>query len=95
MKTTYIAGLAFAASMMPLGASAFAAPASQNVQILARDSHHRATEVEVDGQRYAVCSATKTDNCIDPRAAGLKFGNVPLNYWPGEPASTLHHSNTD
>ena len=38
---------------------------------------------------YPVCSATVTDSCINPREAGKNYGNVPLNYWPGRPASEI------
>lgn len=38
---------------------------------------------------YPVCSATVTDGCINPREAGKNYGNRPLNYWPGRPASEI------
>ena len=38
---------------------------------------------------YPICSKTVTDSCINPRAAGKKYGNVALEYWPGKPASEL------
>lgn len=38
---------------------------------------------------YPVCSATIQDSCIQPRAAGKNYGNRPLDYWPGAPASEL------
>ncbi|RKF19224.1 hypothetical protein D6851_12180 [Altericroceibacterium spongiae] len=36
---------------------------------------------------YPVCGKDQTDGCIQPRAAGKNYGNRPLDYWPGEPAS--------
>lgn len=38
---------------------------------------------------YPVCSKTVTDGCINPREAGKNYGNRPLNYWPGKPASEM------
>ena len=38
---------------------------------------------------YPPCSATRTDSCVNPREAGLNYGNRPLNYWPGKPASEM------
>jgi hypothetical protein len=38
---------------------------------------------------YPLCSATVTDSCINPREAGKNYGNVPLKYWPGKPASEI------
>lgn len=38
---------------------------------------------------YPLCSATVTDSCINPREAGKNWGNRPLNYWPGRPASEI------
>lgn len=41
------------------------------------------------GGEYPLCSATVTDSCINPREAGKNWGNRPLNYWPGRPASEI------
>ena len=57
--------------------------------VTARDSRGRATKVTVDGKEYMVCTGTVVDACINPRAAGLNFGNVPLDHWPGKPASEM------
>lgn len=38
---------------------------------------------------YPICSATVTDGCVNPREAGKNYGNRPLNYWPGRPASEI------
>jgi hypothetical protein len=55
-----------------------------NATVVARDAGGRATKVSIDGMEYAVCSATVKDACINPREAGLNFGNVPLDHWPGQ-----------
>ena len=36
---------------------------------------------------YPLCSRTVQDSCINPREAGKNYGNRPLGYWPGKPAS--------
>lgn len=38
---------------------------------------------------YPICQGDESDNCINPREAGKDYGNVPLNYWPGKPASQI------
>ena len=50
-------------------------------------SNGKATKVSKDGFTYDVCMSDAQDSCINPREAGLNFGNWPLNYWPGKPAS--------
>lgn len=39
--------------------------------------------------QYPLCSATVQDSCVNPREAGKNYGNRPLNYWPGKPASEI------
>ncbi len=58
-------------------------------EIVERDSRGRPTRVRVDGQVYVVCTPVVTDACINPRQAGLNFGNWPLDHWPGQPASEM------
>ncbi len=41
------------------------------------------------GTDYPPCKGDMQDHCINPREAGLKYGNVPLKYWPGKPASEI------
>lgn len=60
-------------------------PPRQKAEVVERDSRGRATVVNVDGQNYKVCSAQVTDSCINPRQAGLNFGNHPLQHWPHGP----------
>ena len=38
---------------------------------------------------YPVCQGEEQDGCIQPREAGLNYGNRPLDYWPGQPASSM------
>ena len=79
--------LAAAATLLPAGTAAFAAAPHPRTTTAARNHAGHATEVTVDGQSYKVCSKTVTDSCINPRQAGLHYGNTPMKNWPGEPAS--------
>lgn len=56
--------------------------------VVETDAKGKATKVSKDGMTYAVCTSDNSDNCINPREAGLKWGNVPLTRWPGKPASS-------
>ncbi len=56
-------------------------------KVVETNAKGQATKVEKDGSTYAVCMGDMKDSCINPRAAGLKWGNRPLSYWPGKPAS--------
>lgn len=40
-------------------------------------------------KEYPLCSKTIQDSCINPREAGKNWGNRPLSYWPGKPASEM------
>lgn len=60
-----------------------------NAEVVERNDRGQATKVSVDGTVYGVCTPEQQDNCINPREAGLNFGNVPLDYWPGQPASEM------
>ncbi len=93
MKTT-LSILAFAAVSLAGAVPALAqtAPADQaqtppQADVVQRGADGRAADVQTGGQDYAVCSKTVQDHCIQPRAAGLKWGNRPLRTWPGQPAS--------
>lgn len=77
---------AIAACILCVGGSAVAKPARSNAQVVERDAKGHPAKVSIDGQVYAVCTATVTDSCINPRQAGLNFGHAPLNKWPGQPA---------
>ena len=58
-------------------------------EVVERNAQGKATKVKVGDKTYEVCSADSSDNCINPREAGLNFGNVPLDRWPGQPASSM------
>ncbi|WAT18058.1 hypothetical protein OZN62_00335 [Aurantiacibacter sp. MUD11] len=58
-------------------------------EVLKRDENGRATLIRVEGQEYVVCGEGQQDGCINPREAGLDFGGVPIDYWPGRPASEI------
>ena len=38
---------------------------------------------------YPPCRGDVQDSCVNPREAGLNYGNRPLDYWPGRPASEI------
>ncbi|GMN03624.1 hypothetical protein [Erythrobacter sp. MTPC3] len=57
--------------------------------VVERNSNGKATKVRVSGKVYDVCMKDDQDGCINPRAAGLNWGNRPLDYWPGKPASKM------
>jgi hypothetical protein len=62
----------------------------QQPEITQRGPDGRASQVRIDGRNYPVCTAgAQQDGCIEPRAAGLKWGDRPLSYWPGKPASKI------
>jgi len=75
-------GLAAIAAAPPPAASA-----KPKAEVLERNDKGEATKIRVDGRDYEVCRDGKTDGCINPRDAGLDSGNVPLDHWPGRPAS--------
>jgi hypothetical protein len=76
-----------------LAATTLAAPAfaqedpKPRAEVVERNERGQATKVSVEGKVYEVCRDGKTDGCINPREAGLDFGSVPLDHWPGKPAS--------
>ena len=62
-------------------------PPKPRAEVIERNEKGEATRIRVDGRDYEVCCDGKTDGCINPRDAGLDFGSVPLDHWPGQPAS--------
>lgn len=90
MTTSHLIGAMTLAGALLVGATAVQAAvpaAQQKALITARAPDGRATQVQINGKDYAVCSVSVQDNCINPRAAGLNFGNRALNYWPGHPSN--------
>lgn len=55
--------------------------------VVATNDRGKATQVRINGKVIDVCMSEEQDNCINPRAAGLDWGDRPLEYWPGQPAS--------
>ncbi len=80
-----------------LGLAMTAAPAladdhnigAKSPEVVETNARGQATKVRIEGQVYDVCMKNDQDGCINPRAAGLKWGNRPLSYWPGKPASKM------
>jgi hypothetical protein len=87
---------AIAAAAIPMTPSLASAPGYHidKATVVQRNAAGRATEVKVGDTLYAVCEGKVQDECINPRQAGLHFGDAPLSYWPGEPASQLDHNNS-
>jgi nitrous oxide reductase accessory protein NosL len=79
--------LALAATLLVAGGTAIAQSSTSKPEVVEKDAKGHATKVSIDGQVYPVCTATVTDGCVNPRQAGLKSGNSPMNNWPGHPAS--------
>ena len=79
-----IAGPAVAKSKHHHGGAMHMASA---VQVTERDKAGHATKVMMEGKEYAVCTAGMMDGCINPREAGLNWGNNPVADWPGHPTS--------
>ena len=77
----------FTAVALGLAAPAIAAEANMKAEVVERDARGHATKVVIDGKTYPVCTSDASDGCINPREAGLNWGNRPLAYWPGQPAS--------
>lgn len=57
--------------------------------VVSKGANGRAQTVMLNGKEYTVCGGDVTDGCINPREAGLNFGNRALDYWPGKPASEM------
>ena len=62
---------------------------AESPEIVERNKAGKATKVRINGKVYEVCMKDDQDGCINPRAAGLNWGNRPLDYWPGKPASEM------
>ena len=85
-----IAQIAFAlAAIIAAPAVAQSGSSDTKAEVVERDAKGQATRVSIGGATYDVCSPAKQDDCINPREAGLNFGNVPLDHWPGQPASQM------
>lgn len=76
--------LIVAAYLLAFSSPAFAA---DDIEVIAKDDQGRATKVMIEGKEYAICTPQVQDACLNPREAGLDFGNRALDHWPGKPAS--------
>lgn len=87
-----LAGAAVAAPVQAQDAPAPAAPAAraETPVVVERAPNGRPTSVRIGGAVYKVCMTENEDSCIQPRAAGLNWGNHPLQRWPGRPASEMN-----
>jgi hypothetical protein len=70
-------------------ANATAAARAGTPEVVSRGPNGRPMTVRIDGTVYKVCMTQNEDGCIQPRAAGLNWGNHPLGHWPGRPASEI------
>ena len=87
-----VIAMAALASAMPLAAQAQSTeqPTRPQTEIIQRGPDGKASIVRVDGRDYPVCkSGARQDGCIEPRTAGLNWGDHPLTNWPGKPASQI------
>ena len=68
-----------------------AATPSANASATAATTPSRTTNMAAApaAKEYPPCKGDMQDSCINPREAGLNYGNRPLNYWPGRPASEI------
>ncbi len=83
-----------AATTMALGATTPAmaddhSKKAMKAEVVEKNARGQATKVKIGDKVMDVCMSDTQDSCINPRAAGLKWGNTPLNYWPGKPASQM------
>ena len=62
---------------------------AKSPEVVETNAKGQATKVKIGEKVYDVCMSDDQDSCINPRAAGLKWGNRPLSYWPGKPASEM------
>ena len=60
--------------------------------VVERGPDGRAAKVRIGDTVYPVCENEQQDSCIQPRAAGLGWGDRPLQHWPGRPASQMRES---
>ncbi len=58
-------------------------------EVVEKNAQGKATKVKLGDKVYDVCMKSDQDGCINPREAGLNFGNRALDYWPGKPASQI------
>jgi hypothetical protein len=74
----------FTAGTLGLAAPAIAQDAPVKAEVVEKNARGQATKVRVEGKVYDICMTEAQDGCIQPRAAGLNWGDRPLNHWPGQ-----------
>ena len=96
MRKTAIFGAVTAASMAFSGIAMASQSEMQDetkmetkAEVVKKASNGRAQTIMMNGKEYTVCTADVTDGCINPREAGLNFGNRALDHWPGKPATEM------
>lgn len=87
--TAAAAGVALAAPVQAQDRGAAGTRAESPV-VVERADNGRATSVRIGETVYKVCATENEDGCIQPRAAGLDWGDRPLQSWPGRPASEMN-----
>ena len=82
----FVAGSLAAVMTISFGAAAALADdhksykPKEKVVVVERNAQGKATMVKVGDTMYPVCmNYEQTDGCIQPRAAGLDWGNYPAN----------------
>lgn len=87
MKTLIATAAAATALVMAGPALADDHTSSDGWEVVERNDRGHATKVRRDGNTLDVCMNERQDNCIQPREAGLGWGDRPLDYWPGHTTS--------
>lgn len=77
-----------ALSAMVIAPVAFAQDASAlpAVTVVKVGEDGRAEVVGIDGYEYTVCKEEGQDGCINPRDAGLDWGNREIDHYPADKA---------
>lgn len=78
---------AIAATGLMVGSAANANQPEDGAQATKPAAAKDGKTVMMDGKEIAICTKDVLDSCINPREAGLNWGNRALDYWPGKPAS--------
>lgn len=90
MKRIFATAITAAAGLMVAAPAMADHHMEPKPEVVERNAKGQATKVKIGEQVYPVCmSDAMTDGCINPREAGLKWGNRPLKNWPGKPASAM------
>ena len=80
-------GTAIAATGLMIGSAAHANNHEKGEAMMTPVVAEDGKTVMFGDKEVAVCTKELQDSCINPREAGLNWGNRPLDYWPGKPAS--------